>query len=760
MKKLKKQATLLLASTLLLSAMAIPAMAEETQTPSNYYSDLDTAVYTDELEIMSALNIMEGYEDGTIRPEATVTRAEATKIALVTKFGNEAVEEMIAELNSEIASGEAKQMYRDVALDAWYAPYVHLASEHKMVSGRGDGTETELPSFAPTSEVTIAEAYKLICTAIGYESADMTGDEWVDKVFTFAGASGILATKESVSHSLETSAEHSSQTSEKSGSEITGKGVDYDGRLSDLYDRAETFSSMSVDELLAWKSDLDTLYKELGPIGINFEVKIGDMLTKKRTELEKLYTDYIEDNNLFVQTTVSHILYQDIPFVSASREDMANLGCLGVLAPTVIKPANTSNASSSLLNSYFFANPDGGASSVPVNSLLRPEQNTPLDFKISNLLGTSHSSSGAVLEKGTNLLGAPINNVMLGDKVWLFECAPAVSITPTISTGAVLSTELWSGIVLESSMFPVINGVPSSEGIGTTEQLKALVESSQGEVSIYTDPFGIVSNIVVVDFDVATVEKNAQGKFVLKVVGEPIGEAEYEVDASALEGIDDFLKVEYIGIVPVLADGIWTVDSYYTFESVEGVCSGFTDEEITIDGTSFNLTNKIDIDSLSDLENKEVIAYLCDFVTVFDSDTLVAHIELASTAGGGSSSTDEGETEDADEKTVEGAITIHSNTSMTTGKYYLQVDGKNRFDFTNAVVIDSRSEEDKEERGSFDTPRLLYVFVLALEDVVAKVTYDDDYVVSKIEVISSGERKGSSDGGGLPDGYTPEDYPD
>lgn len=82
------------------------------------------------------MQYMNGYEDGTFRPNASITRAEACKL--------------IASLLTE-SSGGSDALFSDVSADAWYAEAVEEMTGYSLVSGYSDGT------FRPSAKITRAE---------------------------------------------------------------------------------------------------------------------------------------------------------------------------------------------------------------------------------------------------------------------------------------------------------------------------------------------------------------------------------------------------------------------------------------------------------------------------------------------------------------------------------------------------------------------------------------------------------------------------
>lgn len=89
--------------------------------------------------------IVEGYPDGTFRPDTLINRAELMKIVIGWKTEKKYVD-MCA------SSGH----YTDVPSDAWYAHYLCRASDSHIVGGYPDGT------FRPDNKINFVEAAKII----------------------------------------------------------------------------------------------------------------------------------------------------------------------------------------------------------------------------------------------------------------------------------------------------------------------------------------------------------------------------------------------------------------------------------------------------------------------------------------------------------------------------------------------------------------------------------------------------------------------
>lgn len=97
------------------------------------------------INLVTLEEIIEGYPDGTFRPDSPINRAELTKIAVVASFDSDIV------LDSETYNN----CFDDVT-DQWYAPYICYAAEQGWIQGYDDGT------FRPANNVNRVEAMKIL----------------------------------------------------------------------------------------------------------------------------------------------------------------------------------------------------------------------------------------------------------------------------------------------------------------------------------------------------------------------------------------------------------------------------------------------------------------------------------------------------------------------------------------------------------------------------------------------------------------------
>lgn len=93
-----------------------------------------------EIMLLSEHNIINGYQDGSFKPDKTITRAEICKI-LVTALS---------------LSNNSQTSFYDVKEDDWFSNSVKTASAYGLVKGKGNGV------FNPDSQITLQEIYLII----------------------------------------------------------------------------------------------------------------------------------------------------------------------------------------------------------------------------------------------------------------------------------------------------------------------------------------------------------------------------------------------------------------------------------------------------------------------------------------------------------------------------------------------------------------------------------------------------------------------
>ena len=113
------------------------------------YSDIEGTACEGAVNVLSALKVVDGFTDGTYKPEQTVTRAQMAKL-IVTALGV-----------ADYATAKTSK-FVDMGAATWAIPYVEYAANLNIVNGVGNG------KFNPNGLVTYEQAATMIVRALGY----------------------------------------------------------------------------------------------------------------------------------------------------------------------------------------------------------------------------------------------------------------------------------------------------------------------------------------------------------------------------------------------------------------------------------------------------------------------------------------------------------------------------------------------------------------------------------------------------------------
>jgi len=126
---------------------------------ANAFNDVPTTYdYYSAVGYLKDLQVVEGYDDGTFKPENTINRAEFTKIAL-------------------LAAGyepEGGNCFPDVT-DQWFAPYICKAKDLGLLDGYPDG------NFKPERPINFVEAGKIVSNGMKLGLDESYNNEWFHK---------------------------------------------------------------------------------------------------------------------------------------------------------------------------------------------------------------------------------------------------------------------------------------------------------------------------------------------------------------------------------------------------------------------------------------------------------------------------------------------------------------------------------------------------------------------------------------------------
>ena len=140
---MKKVLSIVLTIAMVMSFMPSVVFAADSAT----YSDISGKKCEAAVEQLSELGVVNGYEDGTFRPDNPVTRAEMSKLT-------------VAALGLDPTSGTSN--FTDMDQAKWAIPYVGYAESLGIVNGYGNG------KFGPNDKVTYDQAITMIVRALGY----------------------------------------------------------------------------------------------------------------------------------------------------------------------------------------------------------------------------------------------------------------------------------------------------------------------------------------------------------------------------------------------------------------------------------------------------------------------------------------------------------------------------------------------------------------------------------------------------------------
>ncbi len=136
----------------ILSFLLVAAMAVSIAMPAAFAADFtdvtESYQYYDAVQSLVGRGVINGYEDGTFKPEATITRAEFAKMVIYAiGLGN-------ITQDATVETG-----FPDVASNHWAAGVIKTAFDMKIINGFDDGT------FKPDENVTYDQALKMVVCA-------------------------------------------------------------------------------------------------------------------------------------------------------------------------------------------------------------------------------------------------------------------------------------------------------------------------------------------------------------------------------------------------------------------------------------------------------------------------------------------------------------------------------------------------------------------------------------------------------------------
>ena len=137
----------------------------------------DIKVKSDVVDTLVSLGIVEGFEDGSFQPNATVTRAQMAKMIYVLRTGK----------SDASAYNDDKTSFTDIG-SHWARGYIKYCQSLGIIAGKSN------TKFVPNEKVTAQEAAKMLLVTLGYDAtkAGLVGTNWAAKTNALADENGLL----------------------------------------------------------------------------------------------------------------------------------------------------------------------------------------------------------------------------------------------------------------------------------------------------------------------------------------------------------------------------------------------------------------------------------------------------------------------------------------------------------------------------------------------------------------------------------------
>ena len=167
MRNLKKILALVLALMMVLSVMVTASASD--------FTDAEKIQYTEAVEVMSDLGILNGIADGDefkFDPTGTLDRASAAKIIAIILNGGDLAANQTAGLDAAFTDA------------SWASNYINYIASKGIVDGNGAG------KYYPKNTLTGYEFAKMLLNAMGIEG-EYTGDHWKMNVAVAADAADL-----------------------------------------------------------------------------------------------------------------------------------------------------------------------------------------------------------------------------------------------------------------------------------------------------------------------------------------------------------------------------------------------------------------------------------------------------------------------------------------------------------------------------------------------------------------------------------------
>ena len=166
----KRILTWLLAISMLGSLLTVPAGAAAV----TKFSDVSDSYTATAVESLRLMGVLDGYGDGTFRPDTVLNRAQFCKMAVYAMDGS-----------GELGRYSTVTIFPDVKPSHWASAYINMAARKGIISGFADG------KFKPGQTVTAGQAVTILMRGLGYKDEDR-GGVWPQSYMAEAQTNGLL----------------------------------------------------------------------------------------------------------------------------------------------------------------------------------------------------------------------------------------------------------------------------------------------------------------------------------------------------------------------------------------------------------------------------------------------------------------------------------------------------------------------------------------------------------------------------------------
>lgn len=166
----KRILTWLLAISMLGSLLTVPAGAAAV----TKFSDVSDSYTATAVESLRLMGVLDGYGDGTFRPDTVLNRAQFCKMAVYAMDGS-----------GELGRYSTVTIFPDVKPSHWASAYINMAARKGIISGFADG------KFKSGQTVTAGQAVTILMRGLGYKDEDM-GGVWPQSYMAEAQTNGLL----------------------------------------------------------------------------------------------------------------------------------------------------------------------------------------------------------------------------------------------------------------------------------------------------------------------------------------------------------------------------------------------------------------------------------------------------------------------------------------------------------------------------------------------------------------------------------------